>query len=182
MLRVVSYGVVAADSLPVHEAVLNSNFEPVLQSFDIKAFKKDTLSPATVIEVNDFFVKDVNAIGMPEFFRKKYKVSRLDEKRSYIDSLRSYPMNIEARHVKTYFAKASPSNGSLGSISIEINNSMILLPEEPMKRRYFDRRVGWFARGQVDYGLDAQESKTIRFSRSLEVGSKRGRQSKVCSW
>jgi hypothetical protein len=163
LLRVVSYGVVAADSLPVHEAVLNSNFEPVLQSFDIKAFKKDTLSPATVIEVNDFFVKDVNAIGMPEFFRKKYKVSRLDEKRSYIDSLRSYPMNIEARHVKTYFAKASPSNGSLGSISIEINNSMILLPEEQMKRRYFDRRVGWFARGQVDYGLDAQESKTIRF-------------------
>ena len=40
---------------------------------------------------------------------------------------------------------------------------MILLPEEPMKRRYFDKRVGWFARGQVDYGLDAQESKTVRF-------------------
>ena len=32
-----------------------------------------------------------------------------------------------------------------------------------MKRRYFDERVGWFARGQVDYGLDAQESKTITF-------------------
>ncbi|MFS4494466.1 zinc-dependent metalloprotease [Maribacter sp. 2308TA10-17] len=163
LLRVVSYGIVAADSLPVHEAVLNSNFEPVLQAFDIKAFKKDSLAPATVIDVNDFFIKDVNAIGMPEFFRKRYKVSRLDEKRSYIDSLRSYPLNIEARHVKTYFAKEPPSNGSLGSISIEINNSMILLPKEPMKRRYFDRRVGWFARGQVDYGLDAQESKTIRF-------------------
>jgi hypothetical protein len=163
LLRVVSYGIVAADSLPVHEAVLNSNFEPVLQAFDIKAFKKDSLSSATVIEVNDFFGKDVNAIGMPEFYRKRFKVSRLDEKRSYIDSLRSYPQNIEARHVKTYFAKAAPSNGSLGSISIEINNSMILLPEEPMKRRYFDRRVGWFARGQVDYGLAAQESKTIRY-------------------
>ena len=40
---------------------------------------------------------------------------------------------------------------------------MILLPKEPMKRRYFDRRVGWFARGQVDYGLDAQESKTVTY-------------------
>jgi len=38
-----------------------------------------------------------------------------------------------------------------------------MLPEEPMQRRYFDKRVGWFARGQVDYGLDAQESKTVRF-------------------
>lgn len=163
LLRVVSYGIVAADSLPVHEAVVNSNFEPVLYAFDIKAFKKDSLAPATVIEVNSLFEKDVNALGMPEFYRKRYKVSRLDDSRSYIDSIRSYPKNIEARHVKTYLAKASPSNGSLGSISIEINNSMILLPEVPMKRRYFDKRVGWFARGQVDYGLDAQESKTIRY-------------------
>ncbi len=163
LLRVVSYGVVAADSLPVHEAVLNSNFEPILQSFDIKAFHNNDSTAATVIQVDDFLVKDINAIGMPEFFRKRYKVSRLDEKRSFIDSIRSYPKNVEARHVKTYFAKEAPSNRSLGSISVEINNSMILLPEEQMKRRYFDRRVGWFARGQTDYGLDAQESKTIRY-------------------
>ena len=44
-----------------------------------------------------------------------------------------------------------------------MSNSMVLLPKEPMERRYFDQRVGWFARGQVDYGLDAQESKTVRY-------------------
>ncbi|WP_370458272.1 zinc-dependent metalloprotease [Cellulophaga sp. L1A9] len=163
ILRVVSYDVVASDSLPVHEAVVNSNFEPVLYSFDIKALKKDSVHPATVIEVGDLFEKDVNALGMPDAYRKRFKVSRLDSDRSYIESVKSYPQNIEARHVKTYIASAAPSNGDLGSISIEINNSMILLPAEPMKRRYFDERVGWFARGQVDYGLDAQESKTITF-------------------
>ncbi len=163
LVRIVSYGNVAADSLPVHEAVVNSNFEPVLFAFDIKAFKKDSLNPATVVEVGPLFTKDVNAIGMPDAFRKRYKVSRLDSERSFIESLKSYPLNIEARHVKTYFAKEAPSNRSLGSISVEINNSMILLPKEPMKRRYFDERVGWFARGQVDYGLDAQESRTIRY-------------------
>jgi len=163
LLRVVSYNIVAADSLPVHEAVVNSNFEPVLYSFDVKALKKDSLQPATVIEVNNLFIKDQLALGMPDRFRKRYKVSRLDESRSYIESIKSYPLNIEARHVKTYFAKEPPSNGSLGSISVEINNSMIMLPEAQMKRRYFDDRVGWFARGQVDYGLDAQESKTLRF-------------------
>lgn len=163
LLRVVSYGVVAADSLPVNEAVVNSNFEPVLYAFDIKAFKKDSLNPATVIQVDELFTKDAKALGMPDRYRKRYKVSRLDEKRSFIESIKSFPLNIEARHVKTYNASSPPSNGSVGSISIEINNSMILLPEEPMKRRYFDRRVGWFARGQVDYGLDAQESKTVRY-------------------
>lgn len=163
LLRVVSHDVVAADSLPVHEAVVNSNFEPVLYAFEIKAFKKDSLNPATVIEVDDIFTKDTKAFGMPESYRKRYKISRLDTDRSFIENIRSYPMNVEARHVKTYLASAPPSNGSLGSISVEINNSMVLLPKEPMKRRYFDRRVGWFARGQVDYGLDAQESKTLTF-------------------
>jgi len=164
LLRVVSYGNVAADSLPMHEAVINSNFEPVLFSFNIKAFnKKDSLNPATVIEVDPLFSKDVNALGIPSAYRKQYKVSRMDGERSFIESIKSYPLNIEARHVKTYVAGAAPSNQSLGSISIEINNSMILLPKEPMKRRYFDERVGWFARSQVDYGLDAQESKTVRY-------------------
>ncbi len=164
LLRVVSYGNYAADSLPIHEAVVNSNFEPVLFAFDIKAFnKKDSLNPATVIEVDPMFTKDVNPLGMPERYRKRYKVSRLDGDRSYIENIKSYPLNIEARHVKTYAAKEPPSNQSMGSISVEINNSMILLPEEPMKRRYFDERVGWFARGQVDYGLDAQKSKTVRY-------------------
>lgn len=162
-LRVVSHDVVAADSLPIHEAVVNSNFEPVLYAFEIKAFKKDSLSPATVIEVDDIFTKDTKPLGMPESYRKRYKVSRLDDSRSFIESIKSYPLNVEARHVKTYLAGDPPSNGSLGSISIEINNSMVLLPKEPMKRRYFDRRVGWFARGQVDYGLDAQQSKTVTF-------------------
>jgi hypothetical protein len=163
LLRVVSHDVVAADSLPVHEAVVNSNFEPVLFTFDIKAVKKDSLHPATVIKMDGLFTKDVKALGLPERYRKNYKVSRLDDDRSYIESVKSYPLNIEGRHVKTYSASEPPSNQSLGSISVEINNSMILLPEEPMKRRYFDQRVGWFARGQVDYGLDAQKSETVRF-------------------
>ena len=164
LVRVASYENVAADSLPVHEAVVNSNFEPVLFSFDIKAInKKDSLNPATVIEIDPLFTKDVKALGFPDSFRKRYKVTRMDGDRSYIESIKSYPLNIEARHVKTYLSSEPPSNSSLGSISLEINNSMILLPKEPMKRRYFDERVGWFARGQVDYGLDAQESKTVTY-------------------
>ena len=48
LLRVVSHDVVADSILPVHEAVVNSNLEPILYSFPIKAFSKD--STATVID------------------------------------------------------------------------------------------------------------------------------------
>lgn len=161
LLRVVSHSVVAADSLPVHEAVVNSNFEPILYAFPIKAFSKDSLN--TVIDVTPLFSKDVKALGIPQFRRRQYKISRLDASRSYIDKLKSYPLNIEARHIKTYNAGSPPSNGSVGSISVEMSNSMILLPKEPMKRRYFDERVGWFTSSQVDYGLQAQKSKRLTF-------------------
>jgi len=163
LLRVVSHQIYAADSLPIHEAVVNSNFEPILFSFPIKAFHKDSVNNATVIDVTDLFKKDVKALGFPASRRRQYKITRLDANLSYIDSIRSYPLNIETRHVKTYAAGEPPSNASTGTISLEMSNSMILLPETPMKRRIFDQRVGWFARGQTDYGLEAQESKTIRY-------------------
>lgn len=163
LLRVVSHEIYAADSLPIHEAVVNSNFEPILFSFDVETYGKDSINKSTVIKVNDLYEKDVQALGFPERRRKDYKISRLDDSRSYLDTIRSYPENIEVRHVKTYNAGDPPSNASTASISVKMSNSMILLPKVPMKRRYFDERVGWFARGQVDYGLDAQESKTVRY-------------------
>jgi len=162
-LRVVSHDIVADDDLPIKEAVVNSNFEPVLFSFKIEALRNDSIVKSSVIKASDLFSKDVKALGMPDSYRKRYKVTRLDSDKSFIESIKSYPLNIEARHVKTYIASAPPSNSSLGTISVEINNSMILLPENPMKRRYFDRRVGWFKRDQVDYGLEDQKTKTVSF-------------------
>jgi hypothetical protein len=161
LLRVVSHDVVADTILPVHEAVVNSNFEPILYTFPIKAFNKDTTG--VVIDATKLLTEDVKPLGFPEYYRTRYRVSRLDKSRSYTERVSSYPQNIELRHVKTYFASRPPSNGSVGSISLEMSNSMILLPKVPMKRRYFDERVGWFARGQTDYGLEDQRSKTLQY-------------------
>jgi hypothetical protein len=161
LLRIVSYSVVADTILPVHEAVVNSNLEPILFSFPIKAFSKD--STATVIDATALFSTDVKPLGFPATRRKRYQITRMDKDRSYIDGVSSYPQNIEVRHVKTYAANKAPSNSALGSITLEMSNSMVLLPKIPMKRRYFDERVGWFARGQTDYGLKDQRSKTVKY-------------------
>ena len=161
LLRIVSYSVVADTILPVHEAVVNSNLEPILFSFPIKAFSKD--STATVIDATTLFSTDVKPLGFPTNRRKRYQITRMDKDRSYIDGVSSYPQNIEVRHVKTYAANKAPSNSALGSITLEMSNSMVLLPKVPMKRRYFDERVGWFARGQTDYGLEDQRSKTVKY-------------------
>jgi hypothetical protein len=161
LLRLVSYRIYADEDLPVHEAVTNSNFEPVIFAFPIKAFNDD--KTATVIDVTELYNTDVKLLGLPDFVRKQYKITRLDTKKSFIESMKSYPMNLQIHHVKTYAAGSPPSNASTGTVSVEMSNSMILLPKEPMKRRIFDRRVGWFTTSQTDYGLDVQRSETVTY-------------------
>lgn len=161
LLRYVAYDNVAADSLPISLAVKASNFEPVIYAFDIAAFTPD--SNAAVIDVTPLFTKDVTVLGLPVGRRQAFQVRRLDEARSYIVSIRSYPINIEARHVLTYDAGQAPSNGETSTISLEMNQSMVLLPEKPMMPRVWDERVGYFTVRQTDYGREEQRATTRRY-------------------
>jgi hypothetical protein len=161
LLKVVSVNNYAADSLPISMAVKNSNLEPILQKFAIKA--RGTDSTGIVIEATDLFNKDNQALGLQRNRRTEYKVSRLDTDRSYIVHINSYPINIENRYVLTYAATDPPSNSSTGLITLEMNASMVLLPKEPMKQRLADRRVGWFSRSYVDYGADEQRATSRRY-------------------
>ncbi len=169
LLRVVSYNNIADENSPMSLSVRNSNFEPIVQSFDIKAFGKDS---ALVIEVTSLFTKDVPAIGFDDNRRKQFKVSTLDDSRTFIEHIKSFPINIEARHVLTYRAGEAPSNASVGSISLEMNNSMILLPKKAMMPRLADDRVGFFAQSQVDYGQDAQKAVTTSYIRRWRLEPK----------
>ncbi|WP_268033569.1 zinc-dependent metalloprotease [Algoriphagus sp. PAP.12] len=161
LLKVVSVDNYAADSLPIAKAVQNSNLEPLLQRFEVKS--RGTDSTGTVIEATDLFAKDVPALGLPQGRRTQYRVQRLDGDRSYISSIKTFPINIEARYIMTYIAQNPPSNSSTGSITLEMNSSMVLLPETPMMQRLADQRVGWFSRSYVDYGSDQQKAASRRF-------------------
>ncbi|MGH7541504.1 MAG: zinc-dependent metalloprotease, partial [Gemmatimonadota bacterium] len=161
LLRIVSYENVAADSLPIYEAVRNANFEPILESFDIAAYNED--STTVVLDVTPLFTEDEPMLGLGRGPREVYDISSLDESRSYIQSARSFPRNVEVRHVLTYSAQNPPSNPSTGSITVEMNQSMILLPERPMQPRLWDERVGFFRVSQVDYGRSDQKVVTRRY-------------------
>ncbi len=162
LLRLLSYDNVASDSLPIYQSVRNSNFYPILYSFNIETVRPD--SSSFVIDVSSFFTKDVPSIGLDNNRRRDYKVSRQDESRSFIESVKSFPLNVEARHVLTYHAFEPPSNERSGTISLEINNSMLLLPAKPMAPRLADKRVGYFTTSQTDYGLDEQRAKKRNYA------------------
>ncbi len=162
LLRSVSHNSVASEDQPIYESVRNNNFEPIIMSFDIKAFGKDSAS--SVIDVEELFTTDVKMIGpLSEQQRKNFEVRGLDKSRSLIMSWKSFPLNTEVRHILTYNANNPPSNGQTGVLSVEMNQSLVLLPEEPMTPRLYDPRVGYFSVSQIDYGLDEQKAETRRY-------------------
>jgi hypothetical protein len=151
LLRITAHVNVADDSLAIAAAVENSNFEPVIRAFDIEAWNDDSTN--VVIEVTPLYATDIPVLGLSQGRRTAYGVRRLDANRTFVQSAKSFPRNIEVRSVLTYDATRAPSNSSTGTLTIEMNHSMIRLPEEPMQPRLRDDRVGFFSITQTDYGL-----------------------------
>lgn len=157
LMRHVSYTNVADMEQPIYESVKNNNFEPVIQSFKIQTIADD--SSTVVIEVDDFFTSDIPLISaLNDSQRKNFKVKNLDGSRSFVQHMHSYPQNVEVRHVLTYNADEPPADSESGTLSLEMNQSMIVLPEEPMMPRLADNRVGYFSIEQYDYGMNKQKA------------------------
>jgi len=156
LLRVASYEKTANPEDPVFQAVQNSSFEPVLKSFSIKARNED--STGVVVDVTDLYTTDVSSLGLPKSARKEYEVGRLDENRTYLTGVESFPKNTDVEALLTYEAGAPPSSEQTGTISVEMNHSMVLLPRKPMTPRRCDRRVGYFSVERVNYSSEEQQA------------------------
>lgn len=160
-IRVPSYAIRAEENTDMYQSVKNSNLSTILASFDIKAYNKDTTG--VVIDVTDFYNGDILAIGASDALRKAYKTTVYDNTRSYIDTIKTYPLNIEVGTAKTYRSAESPIDNSIGAVTFEFNTSMLLLPKTPVKPRFMDFRVGFFGQSQIDFGTDAQKSERTAY-------------------
>jgi len=156
LLRHVSVDNTADPELPIYQAVRNSNFEPVLASWAIETEGSADGQGTVVVNVSDFFTSDATIIGLTRQRRTQYQVQRMDGSRTFVESMRSFPENIEVRRVVTYEARNPPSNAAGETLSLEFGHSLMVLPEEPMTPRNWDERVGYFSTTLNDFGADAQ--------------------------
>jgi hypothetical protein len=155
-LRVVSHENMADEDEPVYRAVQNSNLEPIIKAFSVEALNED--STGVVVEATDLFTSDVPSLGIPNGARQQYQVRRLDGDRTFITGVESFPENTDVEVMLTYQAKNPPSNSSTGTLTVEMNHSMVLLPKEPMQPRLCDDRVGYFSVERVNFSSDEQRA------------------------
>jgi hypothetical protein len=171
VLRSLEVGAYADDSLPIARSVAENNYGPILAAFPIQAFGRDSAS--YVVDVTEFFGGDTPGIsGLNAAQRRQYQVRRFDPARSYISTVKSFPLNIEVRHTQTFDAAEPPSDRTGGTISLEMRQSIVLLPKQPMRPRYADERIGFMSVERVNYGLDEQKAATQKFIRRWRLEPK----------
>lgn len=169
-LRVVTTISIADSTNEIYKAVTNSNLNPIAWSFKIEALSKD--SSSSVIDVSDFFKGDNQPITLSEFNKKRLSLSSQISDRSYIAGINTYPINTEVRVVRTFNSTPSltpssspspfpsttlPAAFATNAVTLEMNNSFVLLPKAPMQKRFFDPRVGFFADDFVEYNDKQQK-------------------------
>lgn len=175
-LRSLSYQEVGRDSAGMYQSVRNSNLQPINAAFNIAAFKNDSLSNvrSSVIELTDYIMGDNDILFFDARTKRALGLTQYQRDNSYIIDVKSFPNNIEIQTVKTYMRTPVPAAGagqaptisfgpSTGTpTTFELNSSMVLLPKVPMKPRYFDPRVGYFATSYTDFDANPQGVERIR--------------------
>jgi len=173
-LKRVSYAEMSKDStMPMYNAVMNSNMQPIVAAFDVAAYARDSADRrkgGVVFEVTSYIGSDNDVLNFAPNAKSTFRIGGFQPDKSYIVGVKSYPINVEIKTVKTYSQgggpafpgqPAAPQQPSGTLYTLELNSSMVLLPKVPAQPRYFDPRVGYFTTSYVDFDANPQGVKQI---------------------
>lgn len=121
---------------PIEPAFRKNNREPIVKSFKVKAFKKDS---CYLIDMTSFFKSNEKMITPLQYSQNimGQRSGSYDSDASKILEVKSFPKNVEITSQINFQSEPLP-------YLVEIRRSILLLPDEPMKTRYQDNRVGYF--------------------------------------
>jgi hypothetical protein len=175
LLRSDVLSIAGAAGSAIDKAVKVSSENPIVASFKPE---KNAADGVTRVKVNSLFEGDTQVFSFDARTKKQYNLGGIKADASFINSIRTYPINTEVTVTKTY-AYNQPSGGpasgpaarsgslpagaETGVVTVVLNTSMILLPEVPMQQRWFDARVGYFASGYRFFSDEQQAVESLRF-------------------
>lgn len=152
----------AEEGTPQAKAVELTFGSSVLETADVAATNDDGVM---LIDVYSWFVSDLSQVSNRV---KRAVASRpgqpgrasLDKGKSYIASVKSFPMNtnIEAKLTFNNQEEGGPRTvPDARFIPVGVHYSLVQLPEEPMESRMADDRTGYFMTVHKDFTSDDEE-------------------------
>ena len=182
LLRSITYVIMTPDEdKPITKSVKNSSADPIIGIYDILAYKKDKSGKeniASVIDMTPAFDSDLQTFSLNSINKQMLSIQAFQKDKSFIQFIKSFPINTEIRTTKTFTTVAPqisrtptpkigvdlPAGLDAGVVTMELNTSFILLPDNPMRKRSFDKRVGYFANGYDVFEEDSQKADTDIFA------------------
>ena len=111
---------------------------------------------------------------------RRLNASGVDSGRTFVEAVKSFPGNIETKVLKTFRLSGQNRSEQQGprrrrggdgprrdpsqsAVTVLMHYSMVALPEQPMRPRVHDDRVGFFGVSFEDYGTDEHEVERVRY-------------------
>lgn len=135
-----------------------TEFTPISMVFDVKA-KGDH---AVLIDLTDAISGD-NEIFSLKSSKDQLLLGAFQSDKSYITGVSNFDNQVIFRSVKSYGAGSPPKGEKrvMNPTRWEIGACMYLLPDQPMRPRYMDTRVGYFASRFLDHSKNPYTSEQV---------------------
>ena len=158
-LEDVHYELWAPKQSNIQRGVEAASLNSVLRTFEVI---REGKNGAPVIDVTSILVGEVPA-GFALDLMRHFHMRAVDPKRSYIDTVKVLPGSVDIRFYQTWMADpaelrkpvADGEEERRATLGFVFHTSVLLLPEQPMRGRYADERVGFFSVPFDDYGTEA---------------------------
>jgi hypothetical protein len=160
LLRQKSYGIIADPEAAIAQAVDALNYGPIIASFNIESWGPDS---AAVIDATKLFTTNINEFA---------SVTQLQADRTYLETFSAFPDNVNVEATQTGNQpppSGSPPGARPSTVTARTSWSFLKLPEDPMRPRLHDRRVGIGSIQHIDYSLPDHEATTRRYVRRYRL-------------
>ena len=154
----------ANDDHRIAATLERSVIDPIVYKFDVIGRNPQTKNQ--LINVTKWLMSDNKITSFSSTDRTVVGVGTVQADRSFIDTIKTYPINVEIQTLRTY----SMTSGKLptskaGAATVGLTTSLVLLPQEPMKPRLADDRVGFFNTRITQFSDDAAPEHDAYISR-----------------
>ena len=138
------------------EAFFKNHRDPIFKSFKVKAFKQDS---CYLVDMTKFFLSNEKSITPLQYSSNimGQKSGSYDSDASRILQVKSFPENVEISTQMNFHAEPEP-------YFVQVRRSILLLPDDPMKVRYQDNRVGYFYTMYNWYSTDLDNVETRKIA------------------
>jgi len=120
-----------------------STIDPIVWKFDVIGRNPET--NAQLINVTKWLMGENKVTNFSSLDRTLVGIGSLQTDRTFIDTIKTYPINVEIASLRTYSMNSGRiPTSKTGSATLSLNTSLVLLPQDPMQPRYADERVGYF--------------------------------------